>query len=309
MIERWQIYAVPLGVITPGATKTLLSFQLDNDAPFVLRGRSIGVTETTTVNSPAFVTQLWTRLTDHAEHWSSTDIVNVAVDMPGAGGAGAPGLWYPEKPYPAGSVIQIEVLNDGTANADIPVTATLYLHGVKLMPDGVYAPTYPARCKVYPDSMRLPQTGDELLTLTTNGAGSQVYSYRLGIRGNADYVFRAGMMGWSTAVSERAPATVGFRNLLVTVKDRDQRAYSNTGANLPIQGIPANHILGLPPCGGPLTTVNAFAGDFTPGLFVPELYVRANDALFFDFVRNDGGLGLGTVTPQIVFFGSKVYSK
>jgi len=311
MIERWQIYAIPLGSISPGGARTLVPFQLDNDAPFVLRGRSIGVTETAIVNSSAYVDQLWTRFTDASEQWNASDVIPVgtSTDMPGAGGPGAPGVVYPQKPYQPGATIQVEVYNSGAADLVNAVSPTLYLHGVKLYSDGIYAPTYPARCTVKPFSYRFPRgsAGQPTVTINPSGAGSVVSNYYYQIAGDADYVFRGGMIGWSIIPGNEG-GNIGWQNLLVTIKDRNQRAYSNTGYNLPIQGIPAAHILGLN--GAQFSTTQPtipIVGDYTPGLFVPEIYLKANDGLFFDFVRNDAGLGLHPTTIQICFFGSKVF--
>lgn len=295
MIERWQIYAVPLGVITPGAAPVRVPFHLDNDAPFILRGRSIGVVETAIVNSPAYVRQLWTRFNTPAEYWNANDVVPSYVDMGPAGGAGAPAPWYSEQPYPAGHILQTDVYNDGVADGTNPVTATMYYHGVKLYPDGVYAPTYPATCNPKAYAKTAPRFGDPALTLATV---ANITDYEVRVSGDADYVFRGGMLGWTQVAGDAD--TVGFRNLTCVVKNRDRRAFMNAPCHV-------YHVFGIPGAQGTPTTKNPIAGSFMPGLFVPEIYVNKREYIYLDFTRADGGLGLNSVNIQMVFSGSKVY--
>ncbi len=292
MIERWQIYAVPLGSLVPGQL-VRVPFQIDNDAPFILRGRSLGIVESTAspnTNSQLYVSQISTRFCDSAERWNSNEVVPSFVDMPG-GGAGAPGQVYPQKPYPAGAIIQTDVLNTGSANPDFPVTATLYYHGVKIYPDGNYGATYPPVSQPKAYALTLPGPGRTLTIQVTD----TIREYPLQVPADFDYAFRGGVLGYNNTSNH----TPEFRNLTCMVKDNRMRPYMNAPCHV-------YHVFGIPGSQGTPTTINPLNGSFAPGLFVPELYVPANQYLFFDFFRADAGLGLRSCTIQIVFSGSKV---
>ena len=298
MIERWQIYKVPLGLVYPGRVPVRVPFQLDNDAPFALRGRSIGITESAggrgvaNTNSQQFVSQLWTRFSDSSEHWNAGEVIPSYIDMPG-GGVGAPGQVYPEKSYPGGAILQTDVYNDGSVDPANPVEAFLYYHGVKLYPNGNYGQTYPLKSQPKPYSMTLPGPGKTLTIQVTD----RIFSYTLQVPASFDYAFRGGVLGFmNVPEGQNLP---GFRNLSVIVKDNQQRSYMNAPCHV-------YHVFGCPGSQGTATTANFLEGAFNPGLFVPELYVPGNQYLFFDFERADAGLGLGAVNIQIVFMGSKV---
>lgn len=293
MIERWQIYAVPLGSLAPGRV-VRVPFQTDNDAPFILRGRSIGIQESTATpntNSQGFVGQIATRFSDASEHWNSNEVVPSFIDMPN-GGAGAPGQVYPEKAYPAGSIILTDVVNTGAEDPANPVIATAYYHGVKVYPDGNYGATYPPVSQPKAYTMTLPGPGRTLTIQATD----TIREYPLQVPADFDYAFRAGVLAY-TSTAEREPGV--FRNLTCMVKDNRMRPYMNAPCHV-------YHVFGIPGSQGTPTTANFCEGAFSPGLFVPELYVPANQYLFFDFFRADGALGLGATTIQIVFSGSKV---
>lgn len=298
LVERWQIYKVPLGSIVPGAAPVTVPFQLDNDAPFVLRGRSIAVTETDDTSNIGVINQLWTRYTDPAEQFRSSDVIPAAVNMP-YGGASAPGSIYPQIAYPPGAIIQTEIFNDGAALPDDPVEVFMLYHGVKLYQPGNYGQTYPARCDPRTYTMTLPGPGRALTVQRTD----RLVDFQLQVPGDFDYVFRAGTLGWS-GIPGQVDTTVGFQNLSVSVKDNQQRPYSNAP-------IPAAHIFAVPQSEALPVTRSPFAGDFTPGLFVPELYVKKTEYLFFDFIRADAAVSAAAhaCTLQIVFSGSKVVQR
>lgn len=298
LVERWQIYAVHVGNVVPSNAPITVPFQIDNDAPFQLRGRSIGIVQTDDTTSIGAINQLWTRFTDPAEQYRSSDVIPAAVNMP-YGGASSPGTVYPQVPYPPGAIIQTQLYNDGAALPSTAVDVTVYYHGVKLFQPGNYGTTYPARCDVKPYAMTLPGPGRSILIQNDDF----IQNFQLQVPGDFDYVFRGGTMGWST-IPGHADSGVGFGNLYVTVKDNQQRAYMNAP-------VAVAHVFAMPQSEGMAITRSPFAGDFTPGLFVPELYVPRNQYLFFDFEREDYTViaGLHPCNIQIVFNGSKVYAK
>ena len=289
MIERWQIYAVPLGSIKPSQVPVRVPFQLDNDAPFVLRGRSIGITETDDTDSPLWVSQLWTRYSDAAEQWNAAEVIPSYIDMPGGGSGGCPGAVYPEKAYPAGAILQTDVYNDGSVDDSTAVDATIYYHGVKLYPDGNYGATYPAKSQPKPYSLTLPGPGRTLTVQVTD----TIREYPLMVPADFDFAFRGGVLGWYGAVA-------GFNNLKVSVKDNRMRPFMNSPCH-------AYHVFGVPGSQGTPTTKNVLNGAFNPGLFVPEGYVPGNQYLFFDFFRTDAAITEAVACNlQIAFQGSKV---
>jgi hypothetical protein len=297
MDERFFVYVQHVGVVAAGATVTDVPLQTDADAPFVLRGRSIGLLETSAVTVVAQVNAMYTRYRDSSDKHNSTDLLPVQFEMPNGGSMG-PSPVYPQKPYPAGAVILADVFNSNAVDVDV----TLYYHGVKLYPDGTYPLTYPAKCSMLAYSYTLPGPGRPPLIIQPAGAGSFIQDYTLTIQGDADYVFRAGNGGLRNFT-----ALAGFRNLFVTMKDHDRKPFSSGPVHI-------NHMFAASQGAGVGSTFHPLAGDWTPGLFVPEIWVRKNDMLYFDFLRQDNNLpivgSLPTALPvdlQFVFFGDKVF--
>lgn len=286
--ERFFIYVHHVGVVGAGKQLTDIPLQTQGDAPFILRARSIGLLDTELVSTTAQVNAMYTRYRDASDKHNSTDLLPVQFDMPNGGSRG-PSPVYPQKPYPAGAVILADVLNTNAVDVDV----TLYYHGVKLYPDGTYPLTYPAHCSLFSYWYTLPGPGRPPIVIQPTGAGSFIQDYTLTLQGDADYVFRAGNGGVIDPT-----IGVGFRNLYVTMKDHDRKPFSSGPVHI-------NHLLSSSQ-GTAGTTVNPLAGAWNPGLFVPEIWVRRNDMLYFDFLRNDL-VGLGAVTLQLVFFGAKVF--
>lgn len=282
MVERWFVYVHDLGVVSPGAANRLVDvpFQLQMDAPFVLRARSFAVLQTDTVNFSAVQT-VSSRFRDANYGYRADDLIPSAFDpSPLATDGPVPYPVCPGLEYPPGSSINTDFQNNGSAAAHFYI---LY-HGVKRFGDAEQVYSYPAACRMLDFSYVLPVTG--LLVGETRQNAIKT------IRQDADYALRGGYLTTTQVVGQEIQGH--FTNLFVKVYDHHLRSFSN-------DWVPANSIFGNAQVLTPFR--NAI-----PGLVAPEWYLPANDWLVMDFKRVDAAItGAHTVDIAVQFRGSKVY--
>jgi hypothetical protein len=297
--ERFQIYVNHIGTIVAGGAVFDYPKLVDTEAPFALRGIAVRIAKNLTAGTYSLVNNFDIRWKNASNTYTAKDLLPVPVALRcGTGGFGGigghPGVVYPQEIFPAGSSINIDLAN---ARGSTDLDVTVYFWGVKLFPAGhIDAPTYPARCAMldYTKTFTAFQLG-----LTENRT-NQI----LKIAADADYVLSAGQGGCNNNFPNFPSTFLPQKNLLLTISDHNVKPYMDAGVDM-------NYLLGTSQ--STFGQGSGFVGNATPGLFVPEIYVRANDLLYLDFNRQDaafnGQAGAGPVNIQVVFQGRKVYLK
>lgn len=287
-----------LASVASGQQVTNIELQLDNDAPFLLRGRAYRVA----YNSLASRTQLGLnglalRYSGPLRDFRSQGYIPQGLVMPYGGQGGAwKGLHRPIL-YPAGSIIQVDLIN---TSSNTLTNLTLYWRGVKLFPWGMNpAYTYPKKFRTLPFAYPIaPVTAANPYGTIQNLLTSETRTLQqFQCQNDADFVFRYGQAGPSYAPF---PLEVG-----IILRDENQKAFSNDYVHYETLFGPT---LGNYPCGG--TTIKATGtGNATPSCMFPEIYVPKSHLLYYDIQRSDSGY-VGTATiPNfpINLIGSKVY--
>lgn len=279
MYARHHDYYLPLPTIPVNGLQGV-QLLLDNDAPFALRNvrkwQRLGVPG---VGSVPWRFKLPTGMDQSSDFRFPFD------------GFGDGLVIRPNAIYPPNGAIVVDVNN--TLGA--PITgASLLFRGCKLYRDGVVAaPTYPAHCSLLPMAYEVPV----MLQPTDT-----VRNIQLAVRSNADFVVRSMVARPFTLLVDGQPvppaALVGYySNLLIQLKDQDQRPYSNLP--IPIDNLVGNSA-GL--SGWPSVT--------EPGLLVSEIYVPRSKALYFDLFRTDlGEAGGRPINLRVQFQGVGVFQR
>lgn len=305
MQQRHQDYVLGpnqdsrLASVTSGQVVTNIQLQLDNDAPFVLRGRAYRVS----YNSLASRTQLGLntlslRYSGPLRDFRSQGYIPQGLVMPYGGQGGAfKGLHRPIL-YPSGSIIQVDLVNTGTNTL---TNLTLYFRGVKLFPWGQNPRyTYPPRCRVLPFvyPISAPTAANPYGVIQNLLTSDTRLLQQFQCANDADFVFRYGQAGPSYAPF---PLEVG-----IILRDENQKAFSNDYVHYETLFGPS---LGNYPCGG--TTIPAVGtGNATPSVMFPEIYIPKSHLLYYDIQRSDSGYAGTQTIPNfpINLIGSKVYS-
>jgi hypothetical protein len=307
--QRHQDYVIgpnqipALASVTANTTLTGIPFHLDEDAPFLLRGRAFRVRyDTSTSNHrQTGINQVQLRFTGPDQNFLATDPVPSNIDMAFAGQCGNFLRVYPQIPYPAGGTINLDIVNNGAATL---TNLTFYFRGVKLYPWGVrpgytYPPRFSSLPFVYPIS---PVTAANTQgVIQALGVAETRLKQPFTVKPDADFVLRAIQAG-------RSFTQVTWEIFLV-MRDADGKAYSNDYVHLDVMagssGNPIQYPTGTGFLNGPIG-----AGASSPGLFFPEIYIPRNRVLQFDIQRADTPfVGQGAVTQDypVNLIGAKVF--
>jgi len=302
--ERHQDYVLgpnqdsSLTSVAPGQIISC-TLQLDNDAPFILRGRAYRVKyDTLASRTQQNLNQLALRYSGPLRDWRQQNFVPQNLVMPYGGQGGAWKGLRRQIAYPRGGVIQVDLINTGSANL---TNLTLYFRGVKLFPWGINpAYTYPKRCKTLPFVYPIaPVTSvNPFGTVQNLGTAQTLILQIFQCQNDADFVLRYGQAGPS--FSPQA-LEVG-----VILRDENQKAFSNDYVHYEVLFGPC---LGNFNCGG--ATIPAIGtGNALPSIFYPEIYVPRNHVLYYDITRADSGFAGAASIPNfpINLIGSKVYA-
>jgi hypothetical protein len=287
-----------LASVAAGQVVTGIELQLDNDAAFLLRGRAYRVSyDNLDSRTQVGLNTLSLRYSGPLRDFRSEGYIPQGLVMPYGGQGGAWKGLQRGILYPAGSIIQVDLVNTGTSAL---TNLTLYWRGVKLFPWGMNpAYTYPSRCRVLPfvypispiSSANPYGTIQNLLTAETRILQQFV------CQNDADFVFRYGQAGPSFSPF---PLEVG-----VILRDENQKAFSNDYVHYETLFGPS---LGNYPCGG--STIPAVGtGNALPSCMFPEIYVPKSHILYFDIQRADSGYAGAAAIPNfpINLVGSKAY--
>jgi hypothetical protein len=311
-LERQQDYVLKIATLNPGQIMTAVPLVLDLDAPFVLRSRAFRVNpgqETFTQNLQAGLQFLKTSFTGPDENYVSQQRVPSTLHSYCFGQQGSPTPVFPQRIYPAGGIIYVDVENAG------PGTLTnlrLYFRGVKLYVWGSrQAVTYPAQHgPIRPFSYPLVCT--QLPVTTTSPVVIPFI-----VQPDADFVLRGGRAG----TDQNAQGShADYFEVEITLRDSDGKPYSNLPVHASVLfGRPGEGTLGQPafgfgvagesyPCGSLTNGLLAeFCGPSNPGLLYPEIYLQRSQFMYLDFTRNDGAYaGQSALDFPVLLTGVKV---
>lgn len=289
-----------LASVVSNQVVTGIELQLDNDAPFLLRGRAYRVS----YNSLASRTQLGLntlslRYSGPLRDFRSQGYIPQGLVMPYGGQGGAWRGLNRAILYPAGAIIQVDLVNTGPNTL---TNLTLYFRGVKLFPWGMNpAYTYPPRCRMLPFVYPISGTnsGNPYGTIQNLLTSETRTLQQFQCQNDADFVFRYGQAGPSYSPF---PLEVSF-----ILRDENQKAFSNDWVHYETLFGPS---LGNYPCGG--TTISAVGtGNATPSCMFPEIYIPKSHLLYYDVMRADSGyVGTATIPDfPVNLVGSKVYAQ
>lgn len=291
-VQDSKLHSIPSGVTVTG-----IQLQLDVDAPFLLRGRAMRVAyQSVRELIQSGVEGVALRYAGPDQDWRMQGFIPQTLVMPYGGQGGAWKPVYPQIFYPAGAVLQVEVQN---ASANDITDLTLYWRGVKLYTWGTNPDyTYPKRMKAIPFAYPIAPIdtanpgGFIQNLLATDTRNRQIFQ----VLSDADFVLRYGQAGPSFAPQGA--------EVSVTLRDEADKPYSNAPVHVEVLFGPSigNFITG----GSFIHAIGT--GNAVAPTFFPEIYIPANHQLYYDIVRNDGGIG-GVPIPNypITLIGSKVY--
>jgi len=287
-IERHQDYVLKIASLEAGQIMTAMPVVLDLDAPFVLRSRAFRVVPNQN-NVQVGLQYLKTSFTGPDENYVSQQRVPATLHSYCFGQQGSPTPVFPQRIYPAGGVIYVDVENTGPSAL---TNLRLYFRGVKLYPWGSRsAVTYgdnhgPIRPFCYPVvASQLPVTTTAPLVVPFI------------VQPDADFVLRGGRAGTDQNAQGH---TADYFEVEITLRDSDGKPYSNLPVHASVLfGRPGQGTLGAPafgfgvggefyPCGNLTTGLLAeFCGPSNPGLFYPEIYLQRSQLMYLDFTRDD----------------------
>lgn len=305
--QRHQDYVVGpnqdgrLAAVAAGQLITSIEFQMDPDAPFLLRGRAMRVQyDSLASHTQAGLSNVSMRFSGPDQDFRGPRVLQSLV-MPFGGQSGAWRPVYPQMFYPPRSTMTLEVLNTSAVQL---TNLTFYFRGVKLYPWGINpAYTYPKRCRMtqyaYGINHLIPQpvgnpTAAIQNLLTTDTRLLQTFQ----CKPDADFVCRTIQAGASYA-------PFGLEVFLI-IRDENRKAYSNDWMHFEVLAGPSigNYQTGT---NGSLTAIGT--GNSLAGTFFPEIYCPRSHVLYYDVMRNDASFAGAATIPNfpVALIGSRVY--
>ena len=290
--ERHQDYVLKIESLAPGEIRTAVPLVLDLDAPFVLRSRAFRVNpsqSTVAQNLQDGLQFFKSSFTGPDENYVSQQRVPATLHSYCFGQQGSPTPVFPQRIYPAGGIIYVDVENAGS---DTLTNLRLYFRGVKLYVWGsrqavTYAAQHgPIRPFCY------PVVASQLPVTTTSP-----FVVPFIVQPDADFVLRGGRAGTDQNAQGN---NCDYFEVEITLRDSDGKPYSNLPVHASVLfGRPSQGTLGAPafgfgvsgesyPCGSLTNGLLAeFCGPSNPGLFYPEIYLQRSQFMYLDFERND----------------------
>jgi hypothetical protein len=281
-----------LASVAAGANLDEVLLNFEDDAPFVLTGRSVRHKYSADLVQSGLV-GLKTRWTGPSRDYRQQSLVLESLQAAYYGQFGNPKPIVPGIQYPPRGVLMLDVSNTGIATI---TNLTFYWWGFKLYPAGaVPAYSYPRRMASQTFSYPVPvaQLGVNETRL------NQIFTCKQ----DADFVFRAGQGINSFSLDGRTLAEVAVR-----FKDFNKNPYSS-------DFVPFDVIFGagsfpaVVPIGPTPSFVSPFAtGPGQPGTMYPEIYVPMNHQLLYDLQRSDGAVGANQAEDfSFNLIGGKVF--
>jgi hypothetical protein len=279
---------------------TGIELAMDNDAPFLERGRAYRVAYTDGTRTQLGLNGVAARFSGPLRDFRSHGFIPLNLVMP-YGGQGGAWRWHRRGILrPAGSIIQMDLVNTGTVTL---TNLTFYFRGVKLYPFGINpAHTYPAQgCRTLPFVYPIAplSTSNPFGVIQNIPVTQTLLLQQFQCQNDAHFVFRYGQAGPSYAPFAYEMAFI--------LRDENQKAFSNDFVHFEVLFGPS---LGNYPCGA--TTIGAVGtGNATPSVMYPELFIEKSHLLYYDFQRNDSGISGAETVPSfpVNLIGSKVYPR
>jgi len=299
MIERHQDYSITIASLPDGDSVFSYPLPLENDAPFLARGRGIHIRPNLETRAQTAVNGLRFRFKNGAGTYTAQQPLQTPQDFWGALGQNANYRPIrPQQPYAPGSVIEFDLINEsGEDLFDVQVI----FRGVKLFRPGAFPDyTYPANMRALDFTYTTGKGTQQDPAIVLNTVG-QLLQQPLNIRNDADFVLRAAQAGNWARDTGGVYSTVGYTNLKILLMDQNLKPYSNEP--LPIDWVLGNSS-GL--------SSPALPGPAAPGTFFPEIYLPKNSILLYNLYRDDTLFVAVTdalpVRLAMAWIGSKVYA-
>lgn len=282
-----------LASVAAGAVVTEVQLVMEDDAPFVLTGRSLRQAYTSALTQ-ANLQGLKTKWSGPTRDYRQQGFVLESLQMVYYGQLGSPKPIVPGIEYPPRSVLMLDLINTGPTITNL----SFYFHGFKLFPPGaVPAYTYPKRMASQTFAYPIPVTALGVSETRLN----QIFT----CKADADFVLRGGQGITISSSGGRTLAEVAIR-----LKDQMKNPYSN-------DFVPFDILFGtgafpaVIPVGPTPSFVTPFGtGPGQPGLWYPEIYVPKNHQLIYDLQRADGVGGANQAEDFVFnFIGGKVFDK
>jgi hypothetical protein len=307
--QRFQIYKVDstidsrLASVAPGQLVPGIEFQMDPDAPFLLRGRCYRVAyDTLASRTQLGVQSLAMRFSGPDQDYRSAALVPQNLVMAYGGQSAAWKPVYPQIFYPARSTMTIDLAN--LSATQTLTKLTLYFLGVKLFPFGQNpAYTYPKKMRATPYGYGMSYMSPPVVANPTAAVQNLLTAdtrnlLTFQVKNDADFVVRSIQAGPSYA-----PYPL---EVFITLRDENRKAFSNLPVHFEVLGGPSggNYQTGAAGSIGAIGTGNAL-----PGIIFPELYLPKNHIMYFDIKRSDSGYAGAQTIPNfpIQLLGSRVY--
>lgn len=299
---RHFVYVLKFPLLKAGATIEGAPMIMDLDADFILRGRAVHIQST----SPGLAGQsdlnnYFDRITgpDSGDYLSQA-MLRFANECPTFGQYGNPLPVRQPIVYPRGGQITIDVQNQG---ADDYTNLEVYFIGQKVYrPGQIPCATYPESVSplpfIYPGYGYVNGQQTNYIQLQQQ---DQVLLNKLNVLNDADFVVRSisiGSMNLGNAAAQ-------YFQCYIQLRDSDEKAFSN----LPV------HVDVMYGAYGSVTSSVApgtSTGNYHPGLVTPEIYIPANQWMYYDLYRQDNYIGAGTLSPvnlYVAFNGMKVFHR
>jgi hypothetical protein len=299
---RHQDYLLSLGTMVPGQIITT-ELQLDTDAGFILRGRALHMTPTVAHPDQSQLANYFDMIAGPDREYLGQQPIRFQNENQDFGQFAQ---FLPVRQpiyYPPGGCIAIQAVNNGAGNL---TGVEVYFRGSKVYRPGIMP------CLVIPQGKisTLPFIlVKKNLQLPVQGA---VLNNQVIAQSDSDFIIRAinaGSWGLSPEEGRNEPQ---YFQLYIQFKDQLGKVYSN----LPVHVDTCFGSLGsiLSPMTGFGQTVPGRYGPYHPPLLLPEIYLPANNILYYDLYRNDGPLtaiyeggALQPVDVRLTFQGTKVF--
>jgi hypothetical protein len=283
-----------LAAVTAGQLVEGLVLRLDMDAPFLLRSRAVRI-QSDVEGGQAAIESILLRWAGPDRDFQSQNLIRQSLVGPYLGQVGNPMPVSPQVVYPRGGQIMVDLLNDGASTL---TNVCLYFRGSKLYsPGDVKSYGYPATFGGLPYAYPQGRYSDtDGLTLVRDVAAIQgPLRQTFKVKGDADFVFRAGQAGNPFAAS-------ALTEVFAILRDEDEKPYSNDAIHIDI-------LFGNSGAAQGFGSATIGGGPNLPGVFFPEIYVPKNHLMYMDVSRNDTAPGAATQDIPFTFLGQKVFQK
>jgi hypothetical protein len=268
IIPRHQDYVISVGNVAAGEVVRNVLKELDTDAPFCLRGIAGWRADRNNLQRGKL------RYTDEYNNWTTgpTELIGIGQfgSLPEDTGQQAlPQPVRPQRVYQPGANVWIDFQN---TSADNWTDVKILFRGAKLYQEGsIYSANYPPHYRSFPFKQALP------LAFTLNI--QTLRNEQIELKGGYDFVIQS--LTFRELESSAAPVL----NLGMKIKDHWGMSYQDDFVQI--------------------DWLASEARASRPGLLWPEIYMPANDGLFFDFERNDSGADTA-LALQVSFGGCRV---